>query len=251
MRAAPLVLAAGLLASCKVAVPAPEVPGAEGLSNEAATETWGRVLEARVDSSGRIDFEGLRADPADLNTYVAWVAVVGPESRPERFRGSAAQVAYYSDAYNALAMYNVLHAGVLPESKARFFWIRELAIDGRRLSLYDLENDVIRPLGDERAHFALNCMVRGCPRLPREPFATGDLDAVLEAAAREFFDDPRHVRVDGGEVFLSRILDWYREDFLAVAPSLIAYANRYRSEPIPAGAEVRFLDYDWTLNQRQ
>ena len=55
---------------------------------------------------------------------------------------------------------------------------------------------------------------------------------------------------DGGKVRFSAILDWYEEDFLAVAPSLIAYANRYRDEPIPEHWEVGFLDYDWTLNAK-
>jgi hypothetical protein len=93
-------------------------------------------------------------------------------------------------------------------------------------------------------------MVRGCPRLPRAPFSAGELDPVLDAAAREFFADPRHVRVEGDRVLFSSILKWYDEDFLAEAPSLIAYANRYRAEPLPAELEVGFLDYDWTLNER-
>ena len=42
------------------------------------------------------------------------------------------------------------------------------------MSLYTLENDVIRPLGDERVHFALNCMVVSCPRLPRVAFTQYD-----------------------------------------------------------------------------
>ena len=52
------------------------------------------------------------------------------------------------------------------------------------------------------------------------------------------------------EVRVSAILDWYEEDFLAVAPSLVAYLNRYRDEPIPEDWDVAFLDYDWSLNAR-
>jgi len=130
-RALSLLLA--VLSACKVAVPAPDVPGAAELTNAAALETWGRVLERRVDADGRIDFEGLGAEPAELERFVAWVAAVGPETHPERFAGAEARVAYYLDAYNALAMYNVLHAGVLPSSKVRFFYLRQLDIDGRRI----------------------------------------------------------------------------------------------------------------------
>ena len=245
-----LLCAVALLAvSCKTTVPPPEVPGARALTPAEATAAWGRVLDARVDDAGRIDFEGLSATTGDLDTYVAWLAAAGPDTRPELFPAPEHVLAYYADAYNALAMYNVIHSGVLPKNKVRFFWARRLTLDGREISLYDLENDVIRPLGEARMHFALNCMVRGCPRLPREPFSAGDLDAVLDAAAREFFADPKHVRVEEERVLFSSILKWYDEDFLAEAPSLIAYANRYREEPIPEDLEVGFLDYDWSLNE--
>jgi len=120
------------------------------------------------------------------------------------------------------------------------------------MSLHTLENDVIRPLGEPRVHFALNCMVRDCPRLPRAPFAPATLQAQLNAAAQEFLSAPRHVEVDPAarRVRFSAILKGYDEDFLAVAPSLIAYANRYRDEPVPEDWQVEFLDYDWTLNRQ-
>ena len=38
-------------------------------------------------------------------------------------------------------------------------------------------------------------------------------------------------------------------DFLKKAPSLIAYANRYREAKIPDSYRVEFIPYDWTLNQ--
>ena len=148
-------------------------------------------------------------------------------------------------------MYNVLNAGVLPSSKVRFFYLRELVQDGAPISLYDFENDVIRARGEARVHFALNCMVRSCPRLPRIPFRAEDLNEQLDAAAREFLNDPCHVELvpERRTVRFSAILDWYEEDFLIEEPSLVAYANRYREEKIPADWDVEFLPYDWTLNQ--
>lgn len=37
---------------------------------------------------------------------------------------------------------------------------------------------------------------------------------------------------------------------MAHAPSLIAYVSRYREESIPDGYRVRFIPYDWALQQR-
>ena len=232
-----------LLASCSTLVPAPEVP-LEGADPSAA---WERHLAAFVDDEGRIDFESMAEAPGDLELAVAWTA----EKREPALQGPG-EIAYLINAYNALAMYGVLHAGVLPKAKIRFFYLRKFEENGRKVSLYDFENDVIRKRGEPRIHFALNCMVRSCPRLPNEPFRAATLNEQLDAAAREFFNSPRHVQLDADKrtVRFSAILDWYEDDFLDVAPSLIAYANRYREEPIPEDWKVKFLDYDWTLNQK-
>jgi uncharacterized protein DUF547 len=107
-------------------------------------------------------------------------------------------------------------------------------LDGLMTLAPRLENDVIRPLGDERVHFALNCMSVSCPRLPREPFRPEHFDQTLEQMAREFFTQRRNLEVlpERKLVRVSSILKIYRDDFLAKSPTLIAYINRYVRRPI-------------------
>jgi len=245
-----LFLFAVWLAGCAQLVPAPGVEGPV----RAPEEAWARVLDRFVDDEGRVDFAGLARDHDDLDRYVAWVYALGPNNRPEAFPSRADVLAHHVNAYNALAMYNVLQAGI-PDSlaglrKVRFFYFRQVSAGGEPISLYDYENRIIRPLGEERVHFALNCMVKGCPRLPRAPFRAETLEAELEREARRFFNESRNVRVDGEAhtVYFSEILRFYTEDFLARAPSLIAYANRYRAEPIPENFCIEFIPYDWRIN---
>ncbi|MGH8760136.1 MAG: DUF547 domain-containing protein [Burkholderiales bacterium] len=250
MRAA-LLLMVGLLSGCAVYGPpsgrAPE---------EEPRDAWARVLLQRVDPQGRVDFAGLARDRADLDRTVAWIYAVSPDNRPDLFPTPQHVLAYHLNAYNALAMYAVLESGI-PETnagfgKVRFFFLRRVEVGGRRLNLRAYENEVIRPLGDPRVHFALNCMSVGCPRLPREPFRAETLDAQLERAAREFFAEERNARVDvaSRKVYLSEILDFFPEDFLAVAPSLILFANRYRQSPLPEGYTLDFTPYDWAINRQ-
>lgn len=250
--ATPVFLFAALGAGCAVHLPAPRNASAGPAPANAA---WGRVLERHVDDRGRIDFGGLAKDRADLDAFVAYVGDVSPRSSPGEFPTREQMLAYYLNAYNALAMYNVLESGIPPELdsiKVRFFYKNRVRMGGEWISLYALENRLVRPLGDPRVHFALNCMVRGCPRLPREAFEPERLDAQLEAAARLFFSEPRNVEFQPAShtVRFSEILRFYTKDFLAHAPSLIAYANRYRSDPISADWKVEFIPYDWTLNRQ-
>ncbi len=245
-------LFAGLVVGCATYLPVPPVTPQP---SEAADAAWARVLSCHVDEQGRIDFAGIARAPSDLETYVAYLGTVSPESKPSAFPTPDAALAYYLNAYNALAMYNVIQSGIPPELgsiKFRFFYKNRLLLGRRRISLYRLENGIVRPIGDPRVHFTLNCMVRGCPRLPREPFEAGRLDAQLDAAARLFFSEARHVelRPEKKTVRFSEILSFYTKDFLAKAPTLIAYANRYRAEPLPAEWKVEFIPYDWTLNRQ-
>ncbi|HKZ08548.1 MAG TPA: DUF547 domain-containing protein [Methylomirabilota bacterium] len=237
------------LTACATLAP-PSGSGARGV--DGAEAAWARVLATHVLDDGRVDFVALRRDPHDLTAYVAWVAEHGPRTAPARYPTAAARLAYYINAYNALAMYQIVATPRRPEQQIPFFFLTTVTIDGRRTSLYRLEDLVIRPLGEPRVHFALNCMVRGCPRLPREAFDPARLDAQLERETRRFFNEATNVQVDPplGVVRLNSILRFYQSDFLAEAPSLIAYANRYRDEPIPDGLTVRFIPYDWTLRQR-
>ncbi len=248
-RAAALALGVLLAGVGCATIRPPTVTDSPGRDPQTA---WARVLHDSVLADGRIDFVGLRRDPGDLEVYVAWVADHGPRSTPGLFPTRSARLAYYVNAYNALAMYQVVTTERRPAQHLRFFLLSTLRIDGERRSLYTLENRMIRPLGEPRVHFALNCMVRGCPRLPREPFDPAQLDAQLDRETRHFLGEPRNVQVDPALdiVRVSSILRFYRKDFLAAAPSLIAYVNRYRDEKVPERSRVRFIPYDWTLNER-
>ncbi len=251
-----LVLGAALalLGGCATAVRAPQ-SGTE--PNYPIGESWARVLTRHVDGEGRVDFAGLARDRADLDRFVAWIYATGPNNQPQLFAGRAAVLAYHLNAYNALAMYNVIEAGVpqaLSTFGARydFFYRRTLRVGGQDISLYDYENKVIRQLGEERIHFALNCMAVSCPRLPREPFSAANLEQQLARETQLFFGEARNFSVDDQArlVRLSAILQFYPEDFLARAPSLAHYAARQSGRAVPDDYAVSFTPYDWTINRQ-
>jgi Protein of unknown function, DUF547 len=243
-----------LAAACSTQLPAPSLTGTP--SAGAPLDSYATVLQRYVDDRGRTDFQGVARDRAALDTYVSHVYRTSPESNPEQFPTQDARLAYYLNSYNALAMYNVVQSGI-PASlgglkKVGFFYFTDVEVGGKTMSLYDYENDVIRQQGEERVHFALNCMAAGCPRLPRYPFPSENLDAELDKQARFFFSEPRNLRVDPDKktVYVSEILSFFTKDFLKKKPTLIAYVNQYVSPPIPDDYKVDFIPYDWTINNQ-
>ena len=223
---------------------------------EQAAANWAAILQAHVDDRGRVDFRGLSQARARLDRYVAYVYAVSPDSQPALFPTRDHELAYLINAYNALAMVNVLEQD-FPTTLAGatlvdFFILPHFELGGQSINLFDLERALIIPRYTEpRAHFALNCMVRDCPRLPQQPFTGDNLQAELDAATREFVTKPENVIVDheAQTIALNEIFGFYEEEFLAVAPSLPAYVNLYRPEdPVPEGYAVVFRPYNWGVN---
>jgi len=241
-----------LASACATHIPPPQTAAA---ARPDAEKAWANHLSRFVDDKGRMDYAGMAKETADLNTYLAYLAKVSPQSNPDQFPTQETKLAYYINAYNALAMYDVLKSNFPPnlnDVKVTFFYKNRFEVGGQFISLYALENQIIRPMGDPRVHVALNCMARGCPRLPREPFTAGELDRQLDRQAREFFNETRNVELqpDKQMVRFSQILQFYTGDFLKKAPTLVAYANTYRDEKIPVDWKVDFIPYDWVLNKQ-
>jgi len=245
-----------MLAVLYACTPSARLPDSELVESSKAVRRWARVLKTYVDDCGRVNFAGLASDPADLYSYVNYIARVSPDSQPGQFPDRPARLAYYINSYNALSMCNVLESGI-PDSlagfqKIRFFLLRRFTIGGKPMSLYTYENKIIRSEGEERVHFALNCMSVSCPRLPRFPFTANQLDDQLNQATFEFFNAPRNLQLDHDRkiVHVSEILRFYEEDFLARNSSLIGYINKYHLERIPQNYKVAFIKYDWTVNRQ-
>lgn len=231
-----------------------------------------RVLQARVDSAGRVDYAGLKGDRAALDAYVDSLGRHSPRSEPALFPSKAHELAYWIDAYNAFVLRGVVDAYPVASVKEiavlnGFFRRTRFVAGGEELTLDQIENEIIRPVYQEpRIHAAINCGAASCPPLGNRAFTGDGLDAQLEAAFRRFAHDPVHVRLDEeeGTLHLSKILDWFGGDFVRwfpqdrqprpERPTLVDYLLPYlplesarylRQHP---DAKLSFGDYDWSLN---
>lgn len=221
-------------------------------------KNWSQTLARFVDDQGRVDFVALDKDTSQLQAFVDAVAQVSPQSHPELFPSKAHVLAYHINTYNALAMKGVIERGI-PEhlnsllKRASFFKFRSVVIGGKKTNLYDYENKVIRPLGEARIHFVLNCMVVDCPRLQLNAFTAETLDVDLQAATVEFFNKSKYTEISVYDktVYLSGVMKFYTSDYVPSGEKddLVAYVNQFRKEVIPENYTVKFLDYNWTINQ--
>ncbi len=215
-----------------------------------SAEAWASVLRDNLDPSGKVAFRRLQSKPEPLALAVAVIAAAHPgPSRDER-------LAFEINSYNTLAMYAVIAHDVPRRldwlDRIDIFRLTRFDVAGTPTSLAGYETDILRREGDPRLHFALSCMAVSCPELPRAPFDAADIDAQLDAAARHFLSDPSRVRFDPATrtVRLASVLASGEADFLRVAPTLLAYVNRYRVDPVPEDSRIVFIPADWTVNDQ-
>lgn len=236
-------------------------------------QQWDRLLQSHVSwhrdgVASAVDYDGMAADQAALDDYLARLSAV--DRATFKSFSDDQKLAFLINAYNAFTVKLILNQESQPDSirdigsifsgpwSQRFF-----ALLGEERTLDEVEHQMIRgnpALMDPRIHFAVNCASVGCPALRPEAYTGERLDAQLADSTRRFLSDRRRNRYDAKNQVLrvSPIFDWYREDFENSAGGLAEYLLRYADAlalPAPARRDleagdlpIRFLEYDWSLN---
>jgi len=211
------------------------------------------------------DPAGVRVDYRALELGGEWPRLLTnlARTRPDALQSREERLAFWINAYNVLAIQVVLdHYPIDGIREAgnliRPVWKRNAGIvGGRNVSLGWIEHEVLRPMGDPRIHAAIVCASVSCPPLRREPFSAERIDEQLDDALAGLLADPdKGLRIDRdrGELLLSRIFKWFRDDFddrggvLAVAARHGPPEARRWLELNPE-PRIAYLDYDWGLNE--
>ena len=127
--------------------------------------------------------------------------------------------------------------------------IKFIEIEGATYDLNNIEHGIIRARFNEpRIHFAVNCASKSCPKLRREAFTAEKLEEQLDQATRDFLSDTTKNVIQPNEVQLSKIFLWYGGDFKKEG-KLLDFINQHTSVEIEPDANIRYLDYDWRLNE--
>ncbi|MEM9254324.1 MAG: DUF547 domain-containing protein [Pseudomonadota bacterium] len=214
-------------------------------------DSWNKLLGEAV-SNGYVDYNQWRENP-EFDALVTQIARTDVASL-----GKEQQLVFYINAYNILAARGILDGSSPSSLLGRYVYFKrdKYQIAGQKISLYDLEHQRILPLGEPRIHFAIVCASASCPILRDEAYRLDTLNEQLDDAARGFINDVERNRFDVNDkkAGLSKIFQWFTEDFEVDGGTLQEYIANYVQDPEVASTlrgnefKVKYLPYNWGLN---
>ena len=249
------------------------------LAQESTVDARRRNLEQVLDlyvRDGYVYYRALRQERRLLDAYLNGVATasIDSASRDE-------QLAFWLNAYNALALRTVIDHAPIPQRSREYppGSIRQIPgaferlthrVAGRTVTLDQIEQTILPGFKDPRVYFALGRGAVGSGRLRSEPFTAAGLERQLTEVASECVTHAQCVAIDRAQnkVMASSIFSWREKEFSAAYGDKASPAFSTRSpieravlafvEPRLLTTErdflaanefrVEFAPFDWSLN---
>lgn len=203
-----------------------------------------------------IDYGKLKSDPvfyqlvSDLKLFI-----------PSQLQTQKEKIAFWINVYNVFAVKMVADNHPLESIKdiGNFFkpvWKYEAGVVGdRNYTLDEIEHKILRKMGEPRIHVAIACASVSCPDLSIDAFSPERLNEQLDAQMRVFLaNSKKGMRLDanGKRLHLSKIFEWFREDFDAQG-GVLKFIQPYvspKDRKVLSGLGLRifFMKYNWRVN---
>ena len=227
-------------------------------------EAWTQVLQKYV-KDGRVNYKQLNHETDTFNIYLSQLSAVKSDELSQWSREQ--KLAYWINAYNAYTIKAIIdHYPVKSIKKIPGVWKKlKFRAGGEKLTLDEIEHEKLRAeLKEPRIHFAVNCASLGCPVLSDEAYRADRLDTQFEKSVKAMLNNKDQFRIDrdNKRIYLSKILEWFRDDFQAFKDVhsygknngplsfLLQYLPETEQNYIRAKKlRIKWLDYDWSLNE--
>ncbi len=215
-------------------------------SSTAQTFTIGvdDLLKKRTNGAGLVDYTYIKKNPAHLNSLLKEIAnapvLQGDDEK-----------AFLINVYNVFVIKGIIdHYPVEgPLAIDGFFEKKRFNLRGTSVSLNQLEKEILaKQFPDPRLHFALVCAAKGCPKLASFSYNGKGLDEQLEAQTRSVINDPDFIRISGSQLTVSKIFEWYAEDF-GGSSKIVPFIQKYHRTKVKFNPKFAYYEYDWSLNE--
>ena len=227
---------------------------------DSLTDRWNHLLEIYV-RSGTIDGVDLTAvNYFEIRKDKAFKQIIKDLETAPVPADQQEAMAFWINVYNILAISVVADAYPVKSINDLGNWFSKVwdkeagVVAGKQRTLNEVEHEILRKMGDPRIHAAIVCASVSCPDLRPEAYYADRLNVQLDEQMVRFLANPtKGARMDvfGRSLELSKIFDWFKEDFTDVnnlLPALKPYLPPEIATAVSPETNIKFMDYDWTLN---
>ena len=173
------------------------------------------------------------------------------------------QLAYWINLYNMLTVEVILNNPTITSitqidknwfGQSKIWDTPIITVDQTALTLNDIEHRILRPIwNDPRIHAAINCASISCPNLNPAIYDAQDINNQLNNAFTLFINSPKGLIVKGNTLVLSKLFDWYGNDFGTQGEMLKFISYYIKNAKIKAllnqvDIKLSYQGYDWKLN---
>ena len=211
-------------------------------------ENLTKFLQSYVSATGRVDYKQIIANSAQLNLIVEEFKRFHPNVEWTRNQ----RLCYWINAYNIFTIKLIVDnypTTSITSITSKPWDIKFVTLGTQIYSLNQLENEIIRKRFNEpRIHFALNCASESCPILLNTAFTPKNIESKLTHQTKLFLNDKSKNRLNNRDkIYISKIFDWYKEDFIQASGSVIKFINQYSDLKLEA-PQILYTQYSWELN---
>ena len=178
------------------------------------------------------------------------------KTNPATLSSKNEKLTFWINAYNVLTIDLITKEGERKSIKnlgttfnspwKKYTW----RINGKDYTVDGIEHEIIRPLGEPRIHFAINCAAKSCPDLRAEAYRADRLETQLSEHTTLTLENQTKGFAAAGEntIRVSKVMDWFKKDFNN--GDLRGWLTQYFPETINDQTNIKFFKYDWSLNKR-
>lgn len=230
---------------------------------------WTQVLKKYRTDDGFVRYSQLRADVTNpQHEFLIYLDSLQKVTNSEYLSWPKLnQMAFLINAYNAFTVKLVIDHYPLSSITDIGGWFWKINKKPWKMEFFHLLEDKIKSLdpieheylrndkfSDYRIHSALNCASYSCPLLRFEAYVGEQIDKQLDEQMLLWFADNERTKFDltKNKVYLSKIIDWYKEDFTKWGGSIHEILKKFAPENmkllLSSSIDIEYLDYNWDLN---
>jgi hypothetical protein len=219
---------------------------------QAQSSDFNSLLQENVDKQGNVDYKSLKNNEADLDLYLNYLSKTTPSKEWSKNK----EKAFWINVYNAYTIKIILTNYPLKsitniKNNGKTAWKTPFAkVGGKTYTLDHIEHEILRKkFNDARIHVGVNCASISCPKLGNIAFTENNIESELERLMKEFINDTTKNKISQKKITISEIFNWFPNDFTKEG-SLIDYINKYSEITVNEKAQIKYLTYDWSLNEK-